>query len=113
MTDAAAPPRANRRITARRACLLTVRYRAAQAWHPATALDLSEAGCRLRLGEDLPRAASVTVLFEAPIRDGATALSAEADGVVTWSRLEGLSHTVGIHFAEAPAALRELLESIG
>ena len=113
MTDAAHPPRANRRITARRACLLTVRYRAVQAWHPATALDLSEAGCRLRLGEDLPRAARVTVLFEAPIRDGATALSAEAEGVVTWSRLEGLSHTVGIQFAAAPQALYELLESIG
>ena len=112
MTDAAAPSHANRRITSRRACLLTVRYRAARAWHPATALDLSDAGCRLRLGEDLPRATRVTVLFEAPIRDGATALSAETVGVVTWSRLEGFSHTVGIQFAAAPPALQELLESI-
>jgi len=112
MTDTGAP-RANRRITARKACLLTVRYRIAGGWHPATALDLSEAGCRLRLGEDLPRASAVTVVFEAPLRDGATALAAEASGVVTWSRLEGLSHTAGIHFASPPAALVELLSSIG
>jgi PilZ domain len=90
-----------------------VRYRAGHGWHPATALDLSEAGCRLRLGEDLPRAAPVTVLFEAPIRDGATALSAEAAGVVTWSRRDGLSHTVGIQFAASPPALQELLQGIG
>ncbi len=113
MTDAAAPPRANRRISARRACLLTVRYRAQKAWHPATALDLSADGCRLRLGEDLPRGSSVSVLFEAPLRDGATALSAEAAGIVTWSRLEGLSHSVGIQFSAAPSALYELIESIG
>jgi len=113
MSDAPAPPRANRRITARRACLLVVRYRAQQTWHPASALDLSAAGCRLRLGEDLPRGTAITVGFETPLRDGATALSAEASGVVTWSRLEGLSRTVGIQFADAPSALHDLLESIG
>jgi len=42
MTDAAVPSRANRRLTARKACLLSVRYRTTGAWHPATALDLSD-----------------------------------------------------------------------
>ncbi|MFI5183930.1 MAG: PilZ domain-containing protein [Vicinamibacteria bacterium] len=111
MTDAA-PPRANRRISARRACLLTVRYRVRKSWHPATALDLSADGCRLRLGEDLVHGSAVSVLFEAPLRDGATALSAEAVGTVTWSRLDGLSHAAGIQFAAAPSALHELLASI-
>jgi hypothetical protein len=113
MTDAAVPPRTNRRISARRACLLTVRYRFGKAWHPATALDVSADGCRLRLGEDIARGISISVLFETPLRDGATALSAEASGVVTWSRPEGLSHSVGIQFGAVAPGLYELIESIG
>ena len=112
MTDPAAPRRVNRRLTARRACLLSVRYRAGKVWHPATAMDLSESGCRLRLGEDLPLGAAVTVAFETPLRDGANTLAAEASGVVSWSRLEGLSHTAGIQFAEPPPSLEDLLAAI-
>lgn len=112
MTDA--PPRhANRRLSARRACLLSVRYKAGGDWHPATVMNLSTSGCRLRLGEELLRGTVLTVLFETPLRDGATMLSAEVRGVVTWSRLDGLSHSVGIQFTEPPPSLQDLLTAIG
>ena len=52
------PSRSNRRITARKACLLTVRYQANGDWRPATAMDLSPYGCRLRVGEDVPAAST-------------------------------------------------------
>ena len=113
MTSGAAQRRANRRLSARRACLLIVRYRVEKQWHPATVLNLSGTGCRLRLGEDLPRATELSVLFETPLRDGATAASAEVTGSVTWSRLEGLSHQVGIQFSSDAEAVQELLTSIG
>lgn len=114
MTSGAAQRRLNRRLTARRACLLTVRYRVERQWHPATVLNLSSQGCRLRLGEDIPRDTHLSVLFEMPIRDGATALHAEVEGVVSWSRLEGLSHQVGIQFGDAGVpALQDLLAAIG
>ena len=51
MSSSAGTPRTNRRLTARKACLLTVRYRTAKDWHPATCMDLSREGCRLRLGQ--------------------------------------------------------------
>ena len=105
-------PRTNRRSAIRLACLLGVRYRHDGAWHPAMVLDLSERGCRLRLGEELKRGAPVTVVFERPLTDGAPALSVEAEGRVTWARLEGLSYQAGIHFdaeaAEVPAILSAL-----
>ena len=72
----------NRRVTARLACQLTVRYRLDKQWHPATAMNLSPHGCRLRLGEDLERGAAVTLAFEAPLRDGAKALFLEMKGTV-------------------------------
>jgi hypothetical protein len=113
MTIGAAQGRENRRNTARRACLLTVRYRVGKHWHPATVLNLSGQGCRLRLGEDLPGGTAVSVLFETPLRDGATTTSAEVEGSVTWSRLEGLSHQVGIQFSSDADAVQELLLAIG
>lgn len=113
MTSGAAQRRENRRLSARRACLLTVRYRVEKHWHPATVLNLSAQGCRLRLGEDLPRETLVHVLFETPLRDGATTTSAEVQGSVSWSRLEGLSHQVGIQFEADAPALQELLTAIG
>lgn len=112
MTTGAAPNRPNRRLSARRACLLTVRYRAAKDWHPATVVNISSTGCRLRLGQDLERGAKVGVQFDTPLRDGATSLHAEVDGTVSWSRSEGLSFQVGIHFNSSTAGLQELLESL-
>lgn len=109
MDDQPPTPRSNRRLTARRACKLTVRYRSGQGWHPATAMDLSTKGCRLRLGEDLARATGVTVAFEMPPDGGGEAIEVEVPGQVIWSRREGLSHQAGIHFAEAPPALSAIL----
>jgi hypothetical protein len=104
----------NRRLSARLACQLTVHYRLDKPWHPATALNLSSLGCRLRLGEDLPRGATVELSFEAPLRDGAKALSLEIAGKVIWSRHEGLSHQAGIQFSgEPPDELDEVLNALG
>ncbi len=112
MTDAPPPSRSNRRLTARKACLLTVRYRFKDQWHPTTAMDLSPHGCRLRVGEDLPRGQEVTVAFEAPLKDGARATAVEVKGMVMWSRLEGLSYQAGLHFETAPDALLDVLGAL-
>lgn len=112
MTSGAAQRRENRRLTARHACLLTVRYRVLKPWHPATVLNLSGQGCRLRLGEDLPLGTALSVLFETPLRDGATTASAEVRGSVSWSRPEGLSRQVGIQFTSDADAVQELLASL-
>jgi hypothetical protein len=105
------PRRANRRLTARTACQLGVRYRTTRSWHPATAMDLSRRGCRLRLGEDLPRGAEVAVALETAGKD-CPSLSAEVAGKVIWSRLEGLSYQCGIHFAAEAAELDPILEAV-
>jgi hypothetical protein len=107
------PPRVNRRLTARHACHLTVSYRMGKQWHPAMAMDLSPSGCRLRLGEDLPRGTVVSVLFEAPLKDGSRSLAAEVAGTVTWCRLEGLSHQAGVQFGAVPSELQDLLGALG
>ena len=109
MDDQPPTPRSNRRLTARRACKLTVRYRSQQGWHPATAMDLSHKGCRLRLGEDLARGTELMVAFETPEDKGGAPLEVEVPGQVIWSRREGLSHQVGIHFDDAPPALSAIL----
>ena len=109
MGETAVVSRSNRRITARKACLLTVRYRAEGDWRPATAMDLSPYGCRLRVGEDIPRGAQVAVVFEAPIQDGARTPSVEVPGTAMWARLEGLSYQVGVHFEDSPMGLLEIL----
>jgi hypothetical protein len=105
--------RTNRRLTARIACQLTVSYRTTKDWHPATAMDLSRNGCRLRLGEDLARDAAVTVRATHPGKDGGPGLAADIDGHVIWSRLEGLSHQVGIQFDSDPQELHEVLAALG
>ena len=102
MDDQPTTPRSNRRLTARRACKLTVRYRSDEGWHPATAMDLSHKGCRLRLGEDLARGMALTVVFETPEDKSNAPLEVEVEGTVIWSRREGLSHQVGIHFGDVP-----------
>ena len=108
------PPtgRTNRRLTARHACHLTVRYLTRRDWHPASAMDLAANGCRLRLGEDLTRGTDVKVVFELPIRDGSRALAVEVPGLVIWSRIEGLSRQAGIQFPAPPPALQELIDSL-
>jgi hypothetical protein len=112
MTNATASGRSNRRLTARKACLLTVRYRYKTEWHPTTAMDLSPHGCRLRVGEDLPRGHEVTVAFEAPLKDGARATAVEVTGLVMWSRLEGLSYQAGLHFETVPDDLLDVLGAL-
>lgn len=99
----------NRRVTARRACRLNVRYRSGNDWHPATAMDLSTKGARLRVGESLARGARVAVALEVPIRDGAAVPSVEVHASVIWSRAEGLSHQVGLLFEESPEGLQEIM----
>ena len=51
--------------------------------------------------------------FQAPIRDGSSAASMEADALVIWARNEGLSQQIGLRFAEAPEALAELVRAVG
>lgn len=109
MNETVDTSRSNRRITARKACLLTVRYRANGDWRPATAMDISPYGCRLRVGEDVPRGAAVAVVFETPARDGAERTAVEVPGRAIWGRLEGLSFQVGVHFEDSPAGLLEVL----
>jgi len=102
----------NRRVTARRACRLTVRYGATDDWHPATAMDLSNRGCRLRVGESLARGRRLLVLFEVPLRDGARMPSVEVRADVIWSRVEGISHQVGLAFDDSPPAIAEVLAAL-
>ena len=112
MEETAEKTRSNRRITARKACLLTVRYKANGDWRPATAMDLSRYGCRLRVGEDVPRGIDVAVVFEAPIRDGARSAQVEVPGRAIWARLEGLSYQVGVHFEDSPEGLAGVLAAL-
>jgi hypothetical protein len=106
------PTRTNRRLTARHACHITARYRGDKDWHPATAMDLSIRGCRLRLGEDLERSGSVTVAFESPPDAEGRTLEVEVAGTVIWCRREGLSYQAGIHFQDAPDSLEQILNTV-
>src|SRR5262249_25017761 len=101
----------DRRSAARRACRLGARYRTQTAWHPASLVDLSPRGCRLRVGEDLPRSAAVRVQLSAGGEK--TPAPVEVEGIVVWCRLEGLSYQAGIHFDDAPADLMDILERAG
>jgi hypothetical protein len=74
-------------------------------------MDLSMRGCRLRLGEDLPREGTLVVAFENQQPQG-QALEVEVPGRVIWSRREGLSFQVGIHFEDAPDALERILNTV-
>lgn len=102
----------NRRITARKACLLTVRYKANGDWRPATAMDLSPYGCRLRVGEDVPRGAAVAVVFEKPTEGQPDNPAVEVPGRAIWGRLEGLSYQVGVHFEDSPSGLLDILAAL-
>jgi hypothetical protein len=98
----------NRRLSARVACRLTVSYFAGGQWHPATGMDLSATGCRMRLGEDLPRGSSLRVRIDPRTIAGET-LRAEIEGAVIWSRLEGLSYQVGIQFTSDDPNLHRIM----
>ena len=101
--------RPNRRITARIACRLSVSYAATPGeWRPATAMDLSRLGCRLRTGEDLPRDKKVSVREEFRMADEPV-LTVDGIGTVMWTRLEGLSYQTGIQFDGEPEGLSDLL----
>jgi PilZ domain-containing protein len=103
----------DRRSAARRACLLGARYRAQSGWHPASLVDLSPRGCRLRIGEDLPRSAAVRVQLSAAGEKAPAPVEVEVEGIVVWCRLEGLSYQAGIHFDDAPSDLMDLLDRTG
>ncbi len=98
--------RGDRRSTARRACHLVVRYRAGAGWHPATAVDLSARGCRIRVGEPLEHGSRVELAFARP---GPRPEEVHVEGQVTWCRPEGLSHQAGLHFPDPPEAIEALL----
>jgi hypothetical protein len=102
-------PKGNRRLVSRRTCLLSASYQVKSQWHPATAMDLSRRGCRLRLGENLSREARVTVQLECA-RPGVEAEPRRllAEGSVVWSRREGLSYQCGILFIEDQPQVEEL-----
>jgi len=108
--DSGASQRMNRRLSARVACRLQVGYLSGSStvWHPATGMDLSNAGCRLRLGEDLSRGSDIRVRIESS-EAGDGNLAAELAGHVIWSRLEGLSYQVGIQFTSDDPNLHEML----
>ena len=107
MTIVAAPRRSNRRLTARHACRLTVKYKSGRDWHPATAMDVSPQGCRLRVGEDLPRGTEIALSFlrHENLEAGP---AVQVTGTIIWCRFEGLSHQAGIHFKSGDA-LAEIL----
>jgi len=112
MSQELPPRRPNRRLQARHACRLTVRYRSTKDWRAATAMDISAEGCRLRLGEDLSTGSELTVLLERLVGGGVSPVSVEVSGVVMWSRLEGLSHQAGIQFRGRPEELDEVLRDL-
>jgi hypothetical protein len=116
MTTIGGPNRANRRLSARFTCRLAVSYNTGAEWHPATGMDLSSNGCRLRLGEDLPRASPLKVRFERPGTASDLMILAELEGTVIWSRLEGLSYQVGIQFIDGDREnpeLQRMLQDVG
>jgi hypothetical protein len=96
-------------LSARVTCRLTVSYQANGQWHPATGIDLSITGCRVRLGEDLGRGSSIKVRIEAP---DPQPLRVEVGGKVIWSRLEGLSYQAGIQFVTEEAILHQILHNL-
>jgi hypothetical protein len=108
MSDRGETYRVNRRLSARVACRLAMSYYAGGQWHPATGMDLSATGCRLRLGEDLPRASTLRVRIDPRAIEGES-LRAELEGTVIWSRHEGLSYQAGIQFTSDDEKLHRIM----
>jgi hypothetical protein len=101
--------RGNRRLASRLPCQLSAQYESSGRWHPATTIDLSSLGCRLRLGERLERGARIKVALECLGSEEKTKVN--VPGEVVWSRLEGLSYQVGIRFVEEAPELQALLSA--
>jgi hypothetical protein len=111
MNDSAdTPRRTNRRLLARKATGLTVQYRSPVGWHPATAMDFSASGCRLRVGESLERGLPLSVVFGTNQADAAFAV--QVLGEVVWCRQEGLSYQTGIAFTGDTAPVEFLLAEV-
>jgi hypothetical protein len=89
---------------------LNLRYKSGRDWHPATAMDVSPQGCRLRVGEDLERGANAALSFSRH-EDASAVHAVQVTGVVIWCRLEGLSYQAGIHFKPSDA-LAEILSEL-
>jgi hypothetical protein len=107
-----------RRRKQRAACLLVVRFSAAddaaRGLRPASVLDLNETGCRLRVSEPLATGASLLLRFEALLHDGIKSASIETPARVMWCRpLTGSSCELGAEFDAAPAGLSEILRALG
>jgi hypothetical protein len=100
-----------RRRRSRTSCLLVVRCRAAaDDWQPASALDLTAAGCRLRVGREPPEGAPLELRFEALLHDGAKSSTIEVPARVTWRRpLPGSGAEIGVEFLASPTGLSEIL----
>lgn len=109
--------RSNRRRKARFACLLVVQYRprkgTASPWRPASVLDLTDAGCRLRIAEALAGGTRLLLRFEALLRDGVKSAETEAPATVMWCRPHGrFSHELGLELEGLPAPLNEILGAL-
>src|SRR5262245_47967583 len=102
----------NRRGRARLFCMLVVEYRGASGWRSAAVLDLSGAGARLRIGEDLPSGTAVTLRFAAPLADGSKSATLEAAAVVKWCHREGLSYQAGMLFRDPAVGLEDILRAL-
>jgi hypothetical protein len=72
-------------------------------------MDLSAQGCRLRLGERLQRGQKIRVVLECV--ESEKNMHVDVPGEVVWSRLEGISHQVGIRFLKAAPELEVLLNA--
>jgi hypothetical protein len=74
-------------------------------------VDVSRKGCRLRVGEKLTRAAPVSVRVT-HAGAGSRPMSAQVDGTVIWSRVEGLSHQAGIQFSQEAPGLAAIIAGL-
>jgi len=106
--------RINRRCKARIACMLVLQFRPRDApaspWRSASVLDLTEAGCRVRVAFALAGGTPLLLRFDALLHDGATSATLEAPARVMWCRRQGPSaYELGIEFAGAPRGLSEIL----
>lgn len=109
--------RIDRRRTDRLACMLVVQYRPADAesfpWQPASVLDLTEIGCRLRIAEEFAAGTPLLLRFDALLRDGVKNATLEAAAAVAWCHPRvAASHEVGLRFGGPPAGLSEILSAL-
>lgn len=112
MDNTTAQRRSNRRLLARHACTLTVQYRSEVGWHPATAMDLSRNGCRLRVGEHLRRDATLAIVFGRTSSRDTGAVAVQVLGTVMWCRPEGLSYQAGLAFSGDTTPLDVILQEL-